>query len=267
MKIRVYLTVFCFLNVVSSFSQSQTLPEHLQGKMTVLLDSSVTQHFGNQVYMDLWERLWFPHNHKLVFMDLLADTLDLQFVDININANIHDICWLNNGNMIVALDSLLILLDDDGYTEIALLPYSGMSIEAAGDSSIYIFGKVSARNEYDVSLFDMSGSLQRLFSTKEKIVDIAGNGKITILVLSKDLILFSHKVNPTVFFTLKDEIQSIAITDYGGFFIATSNSIYYFEDINHYYLLSKMGAKKLWYRNEKLYILFTNGNLAVLQRM
>ena len=260
---RYYFFLCCQLPLAMFFSCSQKSPVHLQEKVEALLDSSVTQYFGEQIYMDVWERLWIPHYQQLACIDLLADTLDIQFVELGINANIHDVCWQNNGNMIVATDNVLISIDDDGYTEIANLPYSGMRIEAASDSTFYIFGKSAVRNEYDVSLIDMSGNIQRLFSTEEKIIDVAGNGYVTVLVLSKELALFSPEVAPTVFFSFENEINAIAITDYGGFFVATSNGIYYFEDVDHYYMFSEIGAKKLWFRNQKLYILFENGNLTV----
>ena len=238
----------------------------MQGKETakVLLNSSVTQYFGEQVYMDVWERLWIPHGRQLACMDLSADVLDMQFVDLDVAANINDICWLNNGDMIIALDSTLILLDDDGYSEITKLPYPNINIVAAGDSLLYVFGKSATRNKYDVALVDLFGNIQRLFSTNEKITDVAGNGYVTVLVLNKELVLFSPKVEPTVFFTAENKINTIAITDSGGFFVATSDGIYYFENLDNYYMLSKIGAKKLWLRNQKLYILFENGNLSVM---
>jgi len=267
MKHLLLSTALIVLNSLVSitFSQQQSNKHLLKdAQMETLLDSTVTASFYNNVYMDVWERLWIPNHQKLACIDLSADTLDVQFVNLDTDVNIHDVCWLNNGNMIVATDSTLFFLTDEGYTEIAKLPYPGMCVRAASDSTLYIFGKSTVRNEYDVSLFTISGSLQRLFSTKERIVDVVGNGNITILVLDKELALFSPKVEPTVFFSFDSEIQSIAITDYGSFFIATSNGILYFDDLGHFYLLSKIGAKKLWYRNRKLYILFKNGNFSVM---
>ena len=259
--------LLCAVLIVSSslmsitFSQQQSNKHLLEdAQMEILLDSTVTASFRDNVYMDVWERLWIPNHQKLACIDLSEDTLNVQFANLDINASIHDISWQNNGNMIVATDSTLFFLTDDGYTEIAKLPYSGMCVRAASDSTLYILGKSTVRNEYDT----ISGSLQRLFSTKERIVDVVGNGNITILVLDKELALFSPKVEPTVFFSFDSEIQSIAITDYGSFFIATSNGILYFDDLGHFYLLSKIGAKKLWYRNRKLYILFKNGNFSVM---
>lgn len=262
------ITVFILLNCLSAklFSQQQPdifLPENVQ--MGTLLDSTVTASFGNNAYMDIWERIWVKSNQNLTCIDFMRDSLEINYITLDGQSKINDICWLGNGNMFIANDSALLSLDSTGYRVIYYLPYPKMKIAAAANTdSIYIFGFSPKKKEYDISVVSVTGQITRLFSLKDQVKGVAGNGNISIVVLSKELLLFSKKVKPTVFYRANSEIRSIAVTDFGGIFIATQKGITYLENMKKAYTFSNVGAKKLWNINDKLYALFDDGTFAVI---
>ena len=267
MKSFLYIIVFVAFNCFSSklFSQQQSnilLPENVQ--MEILLDSTTTASFMNNVYMDIWERIWIKSNSALACIDFDSDSVQLNYFTLEGQPYLNDICWLNNGEMIIANDSALLLLDDAGYKEIYYLPYPNMKIAPADTNSLYLYAKSPIRKEYDISLLNLERKITRLFSLDEEITDIAGNGNITIVALKKVLLLFSKNVEPTVFYHTDSEIRSIAITDFGGIFIATQKGVIYFENMERAYSFCNVGAKKLWNINNKLYILFDDGKFAVI---
>ena len=263
---RMYI-VFILINCLSAklFSQQQTyiyLPENV--KMEILLDSTVTSYFGNNLYMDIWERLWIKSNHNLACIDFSGDSLEVNYATLRCQSNINDICPLYNGDMIVADDSALLTLNDAGCKIISYLPYPNMQIAPADTNGIYVFGKSASKNKYDISLFDLSRKVTRLFSLNDEVKGIAGDGNITIVVLNNALLLFSRKVEPTVFYKTDNEIRSIAVTNFGSIFIATQKGLIYFEKMKRAYTFCNAGAKKLWYINDKLYVLFDDGKFAVI---
>ena len=250
---------------LKTFSQQQSyihLPENVQ--IEILLDSTVTAAFGDNVYLDIWERLWIKSNQNLACIDFMNDNIDVNYVTLESQPDINDICWLDNGDMIIANDSALLALDDSGYEIIFYLPYPNMKIAPADTNAVYIFGKSATRNEYDISLLELSGKTTRLFSLDEEVKGIVGNGSISIVVLNKEILLFSQKVKPTVFYRTDNKIHSIAVTDFGGIFIATSQEVIYIENMERAYRFCNVGVSKLWNINNKLYTLFDNGKFVVI---
>ena len=257
------LLITCVLS--NAFSKSIHLPKDVQ--MEILLDSIDTKLVGNDVYMDVWERLWIKSNRDLLCFDFMADSLDVNFVSLETSSKINDICWLDNGDMLVASDSALLLLDDEGYETISYFPYSKMKITPADSHSVYVFGETGTKGIYDISLLDLSGEFTRLFTLTEEVKGIAGNGDISIVALNKELLLFSRKVEPTVFYRTNGEIRSIAITNFGSIFIATSQGLVYFENLERAYTFCNVGVTKLWNINNKLYALFDDGIFALIHQV
>ena len=260
------IIILILLNGLSlkAFSQQSYihLPENVQ--MEILLDSTVMAVLDNNAYMDIWERLWIKSNQNMACIDFMSDSLKLNYATLEDQPKINDICWLSNSNMIIANDSVLLLLDDTGFKIISNLPYPNMKIAPADTNSIYIFGQSPMRKEYDISLLNPDGKISRLFSLNDEIKGIAGDGNISIVALNKELLLFSQKVEPTVFYHTNSEIRSIAITDFGSIFIATQKGVIYFEKMERAYTFCNVGAKKLWIINDKLYALFDDGKFAVI---
>ena len=261
------IIVFILLSSLSSntFSQQQSyihLPENVQ--MEILLDTTVTTFFDNNVYMDIWERLWIKSDRSMACIDFMNDSLEVNYITLEDQPKINDICWLSNGDMIIANDSVLLLLDDTGYQIISNLPYPNMQIAPADTNSIYIFGQSIIRKEYDISLLNMAGEITRLFSLNDEVKEITGNGIVSIVTLNKEILLFSQIVEPTVFYRTDSEIRSISVTDFGDIFIATQEGITFFEKMERAYTFCNVGTKKLWNIDDKLFALFDDGKFAVI---
>ncbi|MDR1055044.1 MAG: hypothetical protein LBL90_04310 [Prevotellaceae bacterium] len=155
-------------------------------------------------------------------------------------------------------------LDEQGYTPINLLPYTNMLITVGGDSLFYITGLSSQTKMYEIFQLDMSGNIIKLYLTPDNIKAIAGDNDIIIMASDHNLILFSPNMKPTIFYKTDENIQSMAVTSFGGIYIATDKGIIYLNDLKSAYKFCNLGTKNIWYIDNKLYILFNTDSLSVL---
>lgn len=209
---------------------------------------------------------WFGFEKRL-FLDAMKGLF------VNIDKPFEDFAWLDSNELIVCADKKLGFLGvpkgDKNYSETSMptlefqpilrLPYRKFQLCPGQGKVLYLIGQNPKNKKYEIYLLQEKngkGVVQKIFTTKKKIYDVAGDGENTYAAIGSLIVklLPDKRGLEGIFNHPSERITELEFSSKLGLFYATTKTIGFIGESNRFEFM-KSPNTKIRLRNSSLFVL------------
>jgi hypothetical protein len=219
--------------------------------------------FENKIYADCWGQFWMIKDSLVVCTNFSTEAGKAEILKLPKQIkHCGDLAWVTPDKIIVIDEDSLKMIEKGIISNLSALPYNNMSIAAASDSSLYVFGKTIDKNDsYQLFLYNLNRGWVKLCELKERINAVLGDGVMTFVAAGNKIYVLDYVLGSSVLYAGDDEVLSLAVTNEGDLVFSTSKAIIYSSKLERNYSFSNIGASKIWRFNDDLYLFLLNNCL------